>query len=239
MIRGRFTARLTLRGAGCVDAAIHSSSGAIAARFWPKVDRSGPACWPWIGARNPGGYGNFGIGYRTHRASRVAYELTFGPIPAGMFVCHSCDNPPCCNPEHLFLGTNADNLRDMATKGRATGGKATGDRNGMRTHPESVRRGDEHWTRRKLEHLARGDRNGARLHPERLARGDRNGARTKPETRARGERNGAARLSGSDVLAIRSRAAAGESQPSIGRSFGIHGDTVGRIVRRETWGHVA
>jgi hypothetical protein len=157
---------------------------AIALRFWPKVDRSGPGCWPWQASRNASGYGKFGIAYRTWSAPRVAWVLAHGPIPDGLWLLHHCDNPPCVKTEpderfpdgHLFLGTHADNMADMAVKGRsAVEGKATGGRNGAHTHPESVLRGDGHWTRQKPEYLARGDGNGARLHPERLARGDRNG----------------------------------------------------------------
>jgi hypothetical protein len=88
-------------------------------RFWEKVDRSGE-CWVWTGRRTPRGYGEFGLHKpgRSSRAHRVAWELTHGPIPDGMCICHACDNPPCCNPAHLFLGTSADNTRDMDEKGR-------------------------------------------------------------------------------------------------------------------------
>ncbi len=95
----------------------------LEARFWPKVERHGPdECWPWIGARNGAGYGHLGAGRQgegTLAAHRVAFTLSLGPIPDGLCVLHRCDNPPCCNPAHLFLGTNGDNSRDMATKGRA------------------------------------------------------------------------------------------------------------------------
>jgi hypothetical protein len=95
-------------------------------RFWAKVDRSGgpDACWLWTAGtfRLRNGYGKFGAdpaASRTVYAHRFAYELSHGPIPPGLLVCHHCDNPPCCNPAHLFLGTIADNMRDMSDKGRA------------------------------------------------------------------------------------------------------------------------
>ena len=90
-----------------------------AQRFWSKVAILGPdKCWLWTGARNEYGYGNVHFAGRYHKAHRVAYGLTVGPIPNGLFVCHTCDNPPCVNPAHLWLGTNADNLQDMRDKGR-------------------------------------------------------------------------------------------------------------------------
>jgi hypothetical protein len=113
----------------------------MADRFWPKVDRgAGPdACWPWT-ASTTHGYGQIGVpGTRPHKAHRVAWELTNGPIPDGLLVCHRCDNPPCCNPAHLFLGTNADNMRDMVAKGRAGSRTAAGDLNPKaRLTPEQV-----------------------------------------------------------------------------------------------------
>lgn len=91
--------------------------------FWKKVDiRSGDACWEWKSAKNSTGYGLHGIKIdgkgRCFLAHRVAWVLRNGQIPAGMCVCHRCDNPSCVNPAHLFLGTNLDNVRDMDSKGR-------------------------------------------------------------------------------------------------------------------------
>jgi len=80
-------------------------------------------CWNWIARKNPKGYGQFHLGktiYQAHRASWVLYK---GEIPEGLWVLHICDNPSCVNPNHLFLGTNDDNMKDMARKGRSTRGE--------------------------------------------------------------------------------------------------------------------
>lgn len=96
------------------------------ARFWSKVRRPSTdnpdACWEWD-ANRKNGYGQYHVNGRSPQiASRYAYELTFGPIPDGLGVLHRCDNPPCCNPMHLFLGTNLDNINDMLRKGRNRSG---------------------------------------------------------------------------------------------------------------------
>lgn len=89
------------------------------ARFWKYVDRRGPnECWEWFGARVKG-YGQLKLGNsrRKRGAHVIAYETHKGPAE-GLFVCHTCDNPPCCNPAHLWLGTNTENQRDSVDKGR-------------------------------------------------------------------------------------------------------------------------
>ena len=86
-------------------------------RFFGKVDISGD-CWQWLGYRAPSGYGLFWTGKRDERAHRVSWQFHNGPIPDGLHVLHHCDNPPCVNPGHLWLGTDADNVRDKVKKNR-------------------------------------------------------------------------------------------------------------------------
>ena len=88
-------------------------------RLWSRIDRSGPGgCWVWQGSRHPYGYGSIRSGKTSLYTHRVAYECRRGKIPEGMCVLHRGDNPACCNPGHLFLGTRKDNADDMIRKGR-------------------------------------------------------------------------------------------------------------------------
>lgn len=87
-------------------------------RLWERVTKT-TGCWVWRGTTNNKGYGMLGIGReRQVLAHRVAWESANGHVPDGMFVCHKCDNPRCVRPDHLFLGTNSDNIQDSIAKGR-------------------------------------------------------------------------------------------------------------------------
>ena len=97
----------------------HGNARPLADKFWEKVDvKSDSECWLWKGSVDRKGYGKFGNKYKTEISSRVAYKLAYGKLEHGESVLHACDNPPCCNPSHLFKGTQQDNVNDMIRKGR-------------------------------------------------------------------------------------------------------------------------
>lgn len=115
---------------------------AVSERFWSKVEkRESDECWPWLGHCRPSGYGWFHLRGRPTNASRAAYLLTHGvELSSDDYVCHSCDNPQCCNPAHLWLGDVAANTRDMDKKGRRV---------------VAVRRGKDHHNARLSADAAR------------------------------------------------------------------------------------
>src|SRR5437773_859033 len=88
-------------------------------RFWGKVQITGPnECWPWTARCLPRGYGQFSVKGTSYFASRICYYIIYHRDPSNENVCHSCDNPPCCNPRHLWKGTQKDNIADCIRKGR-------------------------------------------------------------------------------------------------------------------------
>lgn len=101
-------------------------------RFWAKVDvRGEDECWVWTASVAGGGYGQFGLRHgKTVPAHRLSWEMANGTIPDGLWILHRCDNKPCVNPNHLFLGTRQDNVDDMMAKGRHWIRPCKGEQNG-------------------------------------------------------------------------------------------------------------
>lgn len=208
-------------------------------RFWTKIKKGADdECWE---CQRPNLLPNGGVGYGTIKRKgkqyplhRVSWVIHFGEIPDGLLVCHTCDNPPCCNPAHLFLGTHKDNADDKVSKGRQAKGitngaytkpwtRARGDRNGSRTKPERRPRGDQHWTR---------------VHPEKLPRGADHIASRRTDYFIRGTKHHDARLTEDNVREVRKRHALGETKAGLAREFGINETSISKVVSRKSWKHV-
>lgn len=190
--------------------------------FWSRVDRTGD-CWTWLGATRPDGRGWVRHDGAVRLTHRVAWILSYGPIPVGLFVCHRCDNPPCCRPEHLFLGTRTDNMRDARAKGRLIR-----DRTGRSAQPAKAPP-----ARLVAAHRAMA------LHPESHPRGVAHWTHQQPERISRGERNGGAHLTESAVREIRRLYETGQwSKRALGARFSVTGSTVAQIVHGHTWRHL-
>lgn len=123
----------------------------VETRFWSKVNKTS-GCWEWTGKQwNKTWYGVFWLNGRNHGAHRIAYELSVGPIPPGLCVLHICDNPLCVRPDHLRLGTHAENRADCVAKGR----QAKGATYWAISQPEKLARGERHWGAKLTEEQVR------------------------------------------------------------------------------------
>ena len=123
---GSFCAGITFNGCGCFPSMTTKHYGPrfrtfqeSIPEFWNLVSKkSDTECWEWLGCKHDEGYGRFRSDGKFISAHKFSYALHFGDIPEGLCVCHKCDNPPCCNPNHFFLGTKKDNSNDRDVKGR-------------------------------------------------------------------------------------------------------------------------
>lgn len=217
----------------------------IADSFWSKVDRRGPdECWEWRGSRMKGGYGSvYGRkGRGTVGAHRIAWELTNGPIPTGLDICHRCDNRPCVNPAHLFAGTREDNMRDCAEKGRIRTTARVGENVSFAKLTDVAVVQIREMLAAGETYSAIAERFGVTKDAIGLIRRGRTwrhiGGVIEQDRKARGATNGQAKLSTDAVVTIRALIAAGATNAAVARRFGIAPSLVSMIASRKRWAHI-
>ncbi len=212
-------------------------------QFWSKVKKPLEGCWLWTGstAKERGGYGTTYFNQKMWRSHRLAWFLVKGSIPKGKYVLHKCDNPPCVNPDHLWVGTQSDNMQDMHNKGRhPSPGQPPGEDHAMaKLTDQQVR--DIH---RRVEGGERQDQIAKAYKVcvdtvEFIARG-----RTwrhldlRPLPRRKGSNRPGAKLTEKAVVEIRRRAEMGEKREDLASEFGVGKTTVFNIIKRRKWAHV-
>ncbi len=214
------------------------------------VSRGG--CWEWSGYRDRHGYGIQQFRGKRHRAHRIAHIVFRGAIPAGIFVCHKCDNPPCCNPDHLFLGTQKDNMADASSKMRTY--RPIGIlSNTCKLTESKVIRIRRDYARGGVSTIALAQRYGcqpANVHCIVALKnwkylpsmgclpvaGDGTIRRNPPI----GERSPLAKLKARDVVSIRAAYLTGRfSQQELGTRFGVNQSVISRVVNHKKWTHVS
>ncbi len=217
----------------------------LAPRFWSYVNRRGATeCWLWTRGVNRLGYGAFRVGKRKSPAHRFAWIVTHGNVPADTFVCHHCDNPPCCNPAHLFLGTPADNMLDKQRKGRAPAGERGGNAKLSDAQVDALRA--DYYAGGQSQRALALKYGISRTHVDHILVGKSRATRGHKHTplpagtNIRGGLNPKAKLTEQDVRTVRALYAAGKAtQPELGQRYGVSHSTIGLIVRRKSWRSVA
>lgn len=214
--------------------------------FWMNVRRSDPSsCWSWIGAKAPNGYGHLQVDGKTVGAHRVALEITIGrPIRDGLYACHSCDNPICCNPNHLREGSHLENDHDRRDRFRGAMGESHGSARLTALQVQQARRAvaEGAWQYDVATHfgVTVGAINCLILrktwrHLPDDATVDITGLPA-PRRLRTGTNNPLAKLDTARIADIRERYKSGlTSQQALADEYGVHQSTISSIVRNETW----
>lgn len=214
----------------------------IAERFWLKVDQSGgpDACWPWKDAPDPKGYGTFcpSPGVRSPAHTYAVQLATGQPCPPGREGCHTCDNPPCCNPRHVYYGTRLDNVRDCIARGRFARGERSG--SALLTDAAVLAIRQRYVAGERVRDLAQehgvADSSISNIITGRTWK--HVGGPVDPAPLMQGARYRRSPLTDGMVEAIRARYTAGETAGALARDYGVSRGTVRDIVTGRTWKHV-
>ena len=190
-------------------------------------------CWEWQGARSSRGYGGIWIDKRCYITSRVMYASCVGPIPNGLWVLHRCDNPPCCNPDHLFLGDSQDNVNDRVRKGRGSKGRRVPT---AKLRDEDIPAIIARLAAKEPQYRIARDYGISYIQIGEIKRGR---SWKHVSGGAVAEARTTAKVTAEIVRAIRQRAAAGELRRLLAVEFGICRASVDNIVNRVTWPDVA
>lgn len=218
----------------------------VMARFKKKVAKQEeePFCWLWMAARSSGdGYGFFWFRGRQMGAHQASYLLHKGEIPPGFIVRHTCDNRWCVNPDHLLVGTSADNAHDMVSRGRHRSGTALLTKEQVRAiraeyvkrDGELLRLAEKYGVRATTIHAIVARVNWVGVEPATTLRVEGEAPVTR---RARGAAHHGAKLTDADVVEIRAARRAGESVDVLATRFGVSRATISHIATRRTWKHV-
>lgn len=192
------------------------------------------SCWLFQGSKDKDGYGWL-MGLNERKSHRVALTLKLGrAIGTDLEALHTCDNPPCVNPDHLYEGTEDDNRRDMRLRERYQLCGARGERNGIFSFSPEERRARA----AKAAEASKGDAHWTRQHPERVRRGDASWARCNPDKVVKGEQHPRAKLTADLVREIRRQHAEGDGGAAISASMGLARSLVYQVLSGRTWKHV-
>lgn len=212
--------------------------------FNNKIHRTadGSNCHEWTGSINDRNYGRFNIGRATYLAHRIAYTLHYGQDPADLMVCHRCDNPKCCNPFHLFLGTNTDNHTDCVEKGRHVRGQAVHTSYLSENDVLEIRRlySSGQYTYQNLaDRFQTTHSNIATILDGRSWKHLPVFSKPPASTHApKGEHAGNSKLTEQKVREIRRLRATGLPLAKIAQKMNVHLGTIFQIVNGKTWKHV-